>query len=245
MTLLPSVRVGMIVPSSNICLEPVTARLLGGRTDVAIHSARLSVTRIAIDGDSDNQFGAHAMLHAAGHLADARVDLIVWNGTAGTWLGFEHDRVLCARIAEQTGIPATTSALALLDALRHLSVRTIGLAVPYTADVARQISACLGAEGFQVTATAALGLAENFAFATLSQAQIADMLRDCAMPGTDTVAVVCTNVAAAEVAAGMECELGVPVCDSVAVTLWHALRLVGAPARLPGWGALYDEPAVP
>jgi maleate isomerase len=239
-SLLPSYRIGMIVPSSNTCLEPVTTRLLAGRDDVGIHAARLGVTRIAIDGDSDDQFDAQPMLDAAVQLADARVDLVVWNGTAGTWLGYEHDRDLCARIQEQTGIPATTSALALLEGLRALSAKRVGLAVPYTHDVADQIARGLANEGFEVTRVAALGLEENFAFATLSHDQVVQMLRDSTTPDTDAVAVVCTNVAAAEVSPRFEAEHDVPVCDSVAVTLWHALHLVGAPAELPGWGRLYD-----
>lgn len=40
-------RIGMIVPSSNTCLEPQTYRILGPREDVTVHSARISVTRIA------------------------------------------------------------------------------------------------------------------------------------------------------------------------------------------------------
>ena len=55
------VRIGMIVPSSNTCLEPVSYRLLAGRDDVTIHSARIPVTRIALDGGSDRQVDAAGM----------------------------------------------------------------------------------------------------------------------------------------------------------------------------------------
>jgi maleate isomerase len=241
MNLLPALRIGMVVPSSNTCLEPMTTRLLAGRDDVAIHCSRLGVTRIAMDASSDDQFSSRAMLEAARQLADARVDLIVWNGTAGTWLGFEHDRKLCALIEGETGVPATTSALALLAALKRMDARRVGLALPYTPDVAHKIAGCLTEEGFEIAAVSALGLEENFAFATLTEEQVAHMLRDSSGPGTDAIAVVCTNVAAAGVGADLEADLGAVVCDSVAVTLWHALRLVGAPAALPGWGSLYEE----
>ena len=49
-------RIGMIVPSSNTCLEPQTYRILGGRTDVTVHFTRIPVTRIALDNSSDRQF---------------------------------------------------------------------------------------------------------------------------------------------------------------------------------------------
>ena len=42
-------RVGMITPSSNSVLEPVTAAMLAGCSDVTAHFARLRVTEIALD----------------------------------------------------------------------------------------------------------------------------------------------------------------------------------------------------
>ena len=45
-------------------------------------------------------------------LADAKVDVIAWNGTSSGWLGFEASTSACAAaITEATGIPATTSVL--------------------------------------------------------------------------------------------------------------------------------------
>jgi maleate isomerase len=67
------VRVGMIVPSSNTCLEPMSYRILGGREDVTVHSARIPVTRIALDAGSDRQFDVEAMRAAAELLATADV----------------------------------------------------------------------------------------------------------------------------------------------------------------------------
>jgi hypothetical protein len=57
---------------------------------------------------------------AARLLADAEVHSIVWNGTSGAWLGIAQDRAICAAITAATGIPATTTTLALLDALSLL-----------------------------------------------------------------------------------------------------------------------------
>ncbi len=41
------------------------------------------------------------------------------------------------------------------------------------------------------------------------------------------MAIVCTNLAGAALAPALEAELGVPVLDSVAVTLWKGLDLAG------------------
>jgi maleate cis-trans isomerase len=51
-------------------------------------------------------------------------------------------------------------------------------------------------------------------------------------------------LAAAELLAALEEELGKPVFDSVAVTLWKALTMVGIKPRLHGWGRLLAGHAI-
>ena len=63
--------------------------------------------------------------------------------------------------------------------------------------------------------------------------------------GCEAVAVVCTNMRGAGVAAPLELKLGVPVFDSIAVTLWACLVATGVdPARIRGWGGLFTNPGL-
>ena len=48
----------------------------------------------------------------------------------------------------------------------------------------------------------------------------------------------CTNVRTLEVIEPLERELGRPVVTSNQAGLWHALRLVGVDAAIPGYGRL-------
>ncbi|WP_327246808.1 GAF domain-containing protein [Streptomyces sp. NBC_01320] len=240
------IRIGMLTPSSNTCLEPVTYGLLHG-TDVATaHVARVPVTRIALDEGSDAQFDPAPMLAAARQLADAQVDVLAWNGTSGSWLGPDRDRALCARITEETGIPATTSTLALLDACAAYGVTRLGLALPYTRDVADRIVRRYADEGLDCTLAEPFGISDNEAFARIPAADVARQI-EAAAPGMHAVAVVCTNVYGADAARQLEPALGIPVFDSVTATLWQALRLAspdtGVPA-LPGHGDLLRSGAL-
>lgn len=151
-------RIGMIVPSSNTCLEPMTYRMLGERDDVTVHSTRIPVTRIALDSDSDNQFDVEGMCRAAELLATADVDVIAWNGTSGSWVGPEHDHDIATVITSATGVPATTSTLAYLDAFERFNIRSVGLLTPYTRDVNQQVGTQYGKQGIRVVADRALGL---------------------------------------------------------------------------------------
>ena len=231
-------RIGMIVPSSNTCLEPQTYRILGGRTDVTVHFTRIPVTRIALDNSSDRQFDPAVMREGAKLLTTADVDVIAWNGTSGSWLGSAHDQDLVQEITEATGVPATTSTLAYLEAFRTFGTERIALFTPYTEDVNHQVIASYEREGIKTVDHRALGLSDNESFARVTDDEMRPGSLELAAAAPDALVYLCTNLYGANITAEIEDGTGVPVLDSVAVTLWHALRLAGAPLLDPRWGRL-------
>src|SRR5882757_4914230 len=100
---------GMLTPSSNTRLEPITTAMLAGLPEALA------------------QFDDGEIVRAAELLSDAKVQAIGWSGTSSGWLGFEADERLCARISEATGAPACTSVLALNEIFRRTGVRRFGL----------------------------------------------------------------------------------------------------------------------
>lgn len=237
-------RLGMITPSSNSVLEPVTSAMLHGAPGVTAHFSRFRVTEIALDAAALSQFDASVMLPAADLLGDARVDAIAWNGTSASWLGVGRDKSLCEAITARTGVPATTSTLACIDAARALGARRVGLVSPYTDDVQRRIGDVWAEEGIAPHAEWHLGLRDNFSFGEVSPATIADMIRSVAAQGADAVVILCTNLDGATIAASLERELDIAVLDSVAVTLWRTLDLAGGDiGALARWGRIFQTSA--
>lgn len=237
-------RLGMITPSSNSVLEPVTSAMLHGAPGVTAHFSRFRVTEIALDTAALSQFDASVMLPAADLLGDARVDAIAWNGTSASWLGVGRDKSLCEAITARTGVPATTSTLACIDAARALGARRVGLVSPYTDDVQRRIGDVWAEEGIAPHAERHLGLRDNFSFGEVSPATIADMIRSVAAQGADAVVILCTNLDGATIAASLERELDIAVLDSVAVTLWRTLDLAGGDiGALARWGRIFQTSA--
>lgn len=86
---------GMLTPSSNTTLEPVTSAMLAGLPEVSAHFGRFRVTEIALSAQALGQFDDREILAAAELLSHAKVDVIAWNGTSSGWLGFEADERLC------------------------------------------------------------------------------------------------------------------------------------------------------
>jgi maleate isomerase len=109
------IRLGMLTPSSNTVLEPVTQAMLVDLPEVSAHFSRFRVTEISLALPALNQFENSALLDAAQLLADANVDVIAWNGTSAGWLGLDQDRELCRQITLLQAFPATTSVLALQE----------------------------------------------------------------------------------------------------------------------------------
>jgi maleate isomerase len=234
------VRLGMLTPSSNTVLEPVTSAMLAGLPELSAHFGRFKVTEIALSVASLAQFDDSEILRAADLLAHARVDVIAWGGTAASWLGFERDEALAGRITAATDIEAVTTTLAFRELFGRTGVGRIGLVTPYTAEVQAKIVANWGAAGLHCEAERHLGITDNFAFGEIAEEEIERMIREVVREGADAVAIVCTNMRGAAVAARLERELGIPVYDSVAVTLAKCLGVAGVnPARVTGWGGVF------
>lgn len=233
-------RLGMLTPSSNTVLEPLTAAMLQNVPGVSAHFARFRVTQISLDASARDQFDQTPMLEAASLLADAKVDVICWNGTSSGWVGFEQDEALCQAISKRTGVPACSSVLALNELLGLTGARRIAFVTPYLDEVQQKIIANYDANGFQVVAERHLRDRGNFSFATYDEATIAGLCDEVAEARPDAITVFCTNFRGAPVAADIEAATGIPVYDTVATALWKSMRIAGAdPSRVQGWGRIF------
>ncbi|MEH2500392.1 maleate isomerase [Bradyrhizobium sp. AZCC 1678] len=236
-------RLGMLTPSSNSVLEPVTCAMLAGAPGISAHFSRFRVTEIALDAQALDQFDPSRMLPAADLLADAKVDAMAWNGTSASWVGIERDRSLCEAISARTGKPATTSTLACIDAVRSSGAQRVGFVTPYTDDVQLRIGKVWAGDGIACHAERHLGLRDNFSFGEVTPAEIADMIRAVAAEGCDAIVILCTNMDGAAITAALERELNVLILDSVAVTLWRTMLLANADPRiLSVWGRVFQSP---
>lgn len=234
-------RLGMLTPSSNTVLEPMTAAMLSGLPDVTAHFGRIRVVRISLEEASLGQFRMDPMLEAAELLADARVQTICWNGTSAGWMGFGTDRELCTAIETRTGVAACTSVLALNELLERTAARRIALVTPYLDDIQAAIVGTYRQAGWEVVAERHLGDPGNYTFCTYTEDRIADMCRAVAAEAPDAISVFCTNFRGAGIAPAIEAETGIPVYDTVSTALWKSMRMAGAdPRRVRGWGRIFD-----
>jgi maleate isomerase len=236
-----SLRMGVLTPSSNTALEPLTSALAAQLPEASAHFARFRVTEISLGQAALGQFDDSKILAAAELLADAKVDVIGWSGTAAGWRGFDKDLQLVERIRERTGIVATTAVLALNELLALKKITRLGIVSPYTGDVQERIVANYRAIGVEVVAEQHLGITVNHDFATVPPRQLRELMDQVARAQPQAIVTYCTNLRAAQLADDFERASGVTLLDTVSTTVWGMVRAAGgSPAAITGWGELFQ-----
>jgi maleate isomerase len=236
------IRFGILTPSSNTVLEPLTQQIVSQLPEVSVHFSRFRVLKIALDPDALAQFDNSAIIEAAMLLADAKVDVIGWSGTSSGWLGFEADVKLCQEITAATGIPATTSVLGLNNLIKRLDIKDLALLTPYTDDVQAAIINTYRGIGVDCSLEKHLNQADNSSFAYIPEKTLDEGFWELVERGAGAVSVFCTGLKAAQLVDGWEKRSGLIVLDTVATVLWDMCRMTGVdPGQIEGWGALFKK----
>ena len=235
------IRLGILTPSSNTSLEPLSQAIVSKLPHVSVHFSRFTVLKISLEEDALAQFQTEKIVEAAQLLADANVDIIGWSGTSSGWLGFQADEELCAAITAATGIPTATSVLALNRAVKALSVTELGLVTPYLDNVQAAIVKTYATIGVDCSKERHLGLSKNSSFAEVDEPTLDEMVADVAGREVQAISTFCTNLRAAQRVDYWERKHGVIVLDTVATVIWDMLLHCQVdPSCVEGWGRLFQ-----
>ena len=229
-------RIGLLAPSSNTVQEPeFYTTLPPGYT---LHVTRLALEKI--EASSTLKIGEQVE-EAARRLGHADVGVIVLAATApSSRLGLGYDQELIRRIAAVSGSLATTAATAMVEALKQLGARRIVLGAPWSEDVNRTTANFIEQNGFEVLSQTALGIVANLEVGLLDAGTAYEMGRRIVRADADAVMLACGNWNTFPIIEKLEREIGKPVLSTNQVSLWHALKLLGA-GPLQGLGSLLSR----
>jgi maleate isomerase len=219
-----TVRVGLMIPSSNTVMEVDFYRRLG--PNVTLHTGRMYMEDTTPEAEGE-MLDKHAM-PAARDVGTARPHVIVFGCTsAGALRGNDSDAALCRRIGEETGAAVVSVISSVRRAIRRRSARRVGIVTPYVDSLNEKIRASVEADGVEVAAIHGLGITENFEIANVTPRNIAEFVADrlAGLP-IDLVFVSCTNFRAMEAIPDIERQVGIPVVTSNQSALEATLEAV-------------------
>ena len=155
---------------------------------------------------------------------------------------FDDDKKLAHAMQDATGIRCSTTTVATIKALQHLKAKAISIAVPYNEATTAKVVDFFKNCSYEVAKAERLETVPplNVEIAKSRPSDIKDVIKRSMTSNTQAIVIACTNWPASGLVAELEEELGVPIVDSISVTVWWALRMAGVKASIPGWGRLFE-----
>lgn len=170
-----------------------------------------------------------------------RPDIVVFCcNSCGFVHGLEGDRRIRQTIAKATGSPAISVTEAEVQALHTLGVKRVAVGGPYPDEVTAKLVELLQGEGFKVTATKSLQMDAEWQIGNSDPSVWAELAKSIDSDAADCVLLACSGIRTAPVMDSLEKELGKPVISATAVTMWHALRMIGVKDQIAGLGRLFE-----
>lgn len=249
----PHHRIGLVVPSSNVTVETEMPALLQRHRDAtfSFHSTRMRMHTVSPEElramnaqrercvDEVGDAGVDAILYAC------LVALMAQGHTDGVG---EHARTESAvedQLARRDLAPqVTSSAGALVHALRSTGARRVALVMPYLRPVAELVVAYLEAEGITVTDWRTLEVGDNAQVGCIAGGRVLDAARSLDRTGADAVVLsACVQMPSLPLVQAAEDELGLPVLSAATAGAFTLLERLGLPVDLPGAGRLLARDA--
>jgi maleate isomerase len=227
-------RIGLLLPSSNTTMEPDLYSM--APKDVTVHTARMMLRDVTPEGLEEM---AGEAARAARLLKTAEVDILAYGCTSGSLIrGVEWEKSLKRRLEETAGVPAITTAGAVVEGLKTLEAERVSVFTPYTDVVNMHERTFLEAHGYKVDIIRGLGLTDNQRIGRVSGEQLESFIVPA--PGSDAVFVSCTNLPVVHLIEKLEEKHRLPFVTSNQATMWAALRGLHR-NNLDGYGALLGQ----
>jgi maleate isomerase len=230
-------RIGVIYMASSTVMEPELAAM--APAGVSIHTTRIRLPDVTESGIA-RMMESDGVSACAGLLADAPLHCITFAGTGGTFLkGVGWDHKIIERMKQEThGIPCSTTASAVVRALKALSIKRVSVVTPYLPQITELGRKFLIDSGFDVVSVASLGLADDRAIGDVPLERVYEFAKSNSRAHADALFISCTNFRSVGAIEALEQELGRPVISSTQATFWDCLKLADVSIRVEGFGRL-------
>ena len=173
-------------------------------------------------------------------LAHARVDAIAFGCTSGSFVkGMGYDKKVIEAIKNSTGIMATTTSTAVVEALKIAGVKRLSVGAPYPDSIMEKLKDFLEKNDFEVVKMKGLNMVCGEGDLPLDATY--NLIREIDIPQADGIFISCTDFKTVELLEILENDFGKKVISSNQATMWKLLRLSGMKTPICGFGSLLRE----
>jgi maleate isomerase len=218
----PREDIGRIVPDGVLVLE-TRVLLKAPRAELNV------VRRLSAD-----------LPEAAAVLAQGKVNAIAVACTSGTVSGGPgHEEQEIHEMQEASGgIPCTTVASSVLNAMRVMGWRRIVVASPYIDEINDAFRIYFPAKGFEVLHIEALSIRDAYELGDVPPHKVYSLVKSAARKEADGIFVPCTTFPAIDIIDEAERDTKKPILTSNQALAWELLRLIGLDEPISGFGRL-------
>lgn len=203
---------------------------------VSIHTARMRLIEASAEALKEM---AKEALKAAEDLATANVNLILYGCTTGSLIeGIRWEQELSESIRLRTGVKAITTAFAVIEALKALSIKNVAVATPYIEELNEKEKVFLEECGFKVVRMKGLNILKNTEIGMQPSWVSYKLARDVYTHDVDGIFISCTNFRTLDILEKLESDLNKPVVSSNSASIWLALKELGVREQIKGYGKL-------
>jgi len=204
---------------------------------VSFHFSRIPHTE-----DTEEQLGAmiDSIPETSELLAHARVDAIAFGCTSGSFVkGIGYDKRVIEAIKNSTGIMATTTSTAVVDALKIMGLKRLSVGAPYSDSIMNKLKDFLEKNGFEVVKIKGLNMICDEGDLPLDATY--NLIREIDNSKADGIFISCTGFKTVELLDILESDFGKKVISSNQATMWKLLRLAGMKTSICGFGSLLRD----
>lgn len=233
---------GIVLPDDPIEseMQRLGAWLEGrGRTDVGANTVLSKATGGHFADDLFSTGDLAVITPCAERLAAQGCGAIVWACTSGSFIGgLQWAHRQAEALEEAAAVPATSTTLAFIAAVRELGQARVHLLGAYPEAVTRALIECLQEAGIGVGQWCALGTPDGPSSFRLDLA--AELERFATELDEDGAPILIPDTAinSLDVVEALEEAAGRTVLSANQVSLWHGLQLLGVSAAVPNAGRL-------
>jgi maleate isomerase len=215
-------RIGLIVPSLNVTIEPEFNAY--APRDVSVHATRLLLPK----GDKEHLAQmAEDTEEACDLLSTAKVNVIAYACTTGSLIrGIKWEKDLAKRMESRVKVPAVTTASAVIDALKKLRLSKVAVGTPYIDEVNAAERKFLEDSGITVTQIRGLGYVDGEALHKEPPETALKLAKSVDSPDAQGIFLSCTDLKTFTMIDEMEKTLEKPVVSSNSATLWKSLEVM-------------------